>query len=210
MVAFSNNIPYQRLLLLVSGFALVLSLVACGSETPTPTTAPTTAPTLVAPQPATVSVLPTPTTAPTAALSPLATAPTQPTGAIPHYTYEIVNVFPHDPQAFTQGLLFDEGILYEGTGLYGRSSLRRVELESGTVTAMVPLPETFFGEGITIVDDKVYQLTWREQTGFIYHKTTLKAEGQFSYRTEGWGLTFDGTRLIMSDGSARLYFLDPI
>lgn len=202
-------------LIQVLGLLLLLNLSACGSDrpTPTPTALPIAVPTTPAPtQPAAVSHLPTPTalTIPQAAqLSPLATA-AQTANAPRRYTYEIVKVFPHDPQAFTQGLLFDEGVLYEGTGLYGRSSIRRVELESGAVLAAVSLPEQFFGEGITIVDDTLYQLTWREQTGFVYDKTTLEPTQQFSYPTEGWGITFDGTRLIMSDGSARLYFWDPV
>lgn len=183
------------------------TLSACGSQTPTATSAPTTAPTAVVRAPVAApsraeSRLPTPTIGATGA-----------TGATPnstpHYTYEVVNVFPHDPDAFTQGLLFNEGMLYEGTGLYGQSSLRRVDLGSGAVLALVTLPESYFGEGITIVGDKVYQLTWREGTGFIYHKESFELQQQFTYTTEGWGITYDGARLIMSDGSAKLSFWDP-
>ncbi len=189
-----------------------LSIAACGSETPTPLP-PTPTPTITSAT-AVVSILPTPTVV--AAVQPA--APTNASATIsatisatniPQYTYEIVNVFPHDPAAFTQGLLFDEGILYEGTGLYGRSTLRRVVLESGEVEQMTALPASFFGEGITIVGERIYQLTWREQTGFVYNKETFEVQQQFAYATEGWGLTFDGARLIMSDGSARLRFWDP-
>jgi len=201
------------IILLVSLVQLVLvsTLTACGSETPAPTSQPTSQPNAVAT--ATVALAPTPTrpaptsqpTSPLAAISPLAT----PKGATPRYTYEVVKVFPHDSSAFTQGLLFNEGILYESTGLNGSSSIRRVDLESGKVLALVPLPETFFGEGIAIVDQKLYQLTWQEQTGFIYDKETFDLQQQFSYPTQGWGITFDGKQLIMSDGTPRLYFWDP-
>ncbi len=133
-----------------------------------------------------------------------------PTGGAPrHYTYEVVAVFPHDPTAFTQGLLFDEGTLYEGTGLYGESTLRKVDLTTGRVTQQIALPEQFFGEGIAIVGDQLFQLTWREGRGFIYNKATFAQEAEFTYPTEGWGLTYDGKQLLMSDGSAQIFGLDP-
>ncbi|MEM3378014.1 MAG: glutaminyl-peptide cyclotransferase [Candidatus Bathyarchaeia archaeon] len=125
------------------------------------------------------------------------------------YTYEVVRVYPHDPNAFTQGLVIDEGILYESTGLWGYSTLRRVDLETGTVQQMRSLPDDFFGEGITIFGDKIIQLTWQNQVGFVYDKRTFELLQNFSYPTEGWGITHDGKRLIMSDGTANLYFLDP-
>lgn len=190
---------------------LLGGLTACSEdETPTPppptvtstialTATPTPAPTLA--PPTVISVLPTPV-----ADSPLA----QPDGAtIPRYGYEVVNVYPHDPTAFTQGLLFDEGQLYESTGLYGGSSIRRVDLATGNVLTMTTIPAEYFGEGITIVGDKLYQLTWQEQTGFIYDKATFAPVGRFAYPTEGWGMSYDGERIIMSDGTARLYFWDP-
>jgi glutamine cyclotransferase len=122
----------------------------------------------------------------------------------------VVNEYPHDPQAFTQGLVFEDGYLYEGTGLYGFSSLRRVELETGEVLEMVGLPSDYFGEGITIYDgNKIAQLTWREQVGFIYDKVDFGLLDRFTYATEGWGLTYDGSRLIMSDGTSTLHYLDP-
>ncbi len=177
-----------------------LSIAACGSDTPTPLPPPPTA--TVTRATAMGSILPTPTAVATV-------QPAAPGASVPQYTYEVVHVFPHDPAAFTQGLLFDEGILYEGTGLYGSSTVRRVALESGAVQRMTPLSESYFGEGITIVGERLYQLTWREQTGFVYNKETFEVQQEFAYETEGWGLTFDGERLIMSDGSARLYFWDP-
>lgn len=126
-----------------------------------------------------------------------------------NYTYEIVKVYPHDPNAFTQGLVIDQGVLYESTGLWGYSSLRRVNLETGTILQIHNLPSEFFGEGITIFNNKIIQLTWQNQVGFVYDKQTFALLRNFSYPTEGWGITHDGKRLIMSDGTANLYFLDP-
>jgi glutamine cyclotransferase len=126
------------------------------------------------------------------------------------YTYSIVNMYPHEKGAFTQGLVFENGSLYEGTGLYGESTLRRVELGTGKVLQIYALPNQFFGEGITIVDGKIVQLTWESQIGFVYNKNSFQVLQNFSYPTEGWGITYDGNRLIMSDGTANLYFLDPV
>ena len=126
-----------------------------------------------------------------------------------NYTYNVVNVYPHDETAFTQGLIFEDGILYEGTGLYGQSTLRRVELETGNVTQLYSLPDQFFGEGITIFDDKIIQLTWKSGKGFVYDKSSFDLLQEFTYPTDGWGITHDGSKLIMSDGTATLYFLDP-
>jgi glutamine cyclotransferase len=130
-------------------------------------------------------------------------------GKIPSCSYRVVNSFPHDPEAFTQGFAFEDGCFYEGTGLRGRSSLRRVVPETGVVAQLAPLEGDYFGEGIALVGDRIIQLTWRSQIGFVYDKQTFERIGQFTYPTEGWGLTYDGQRLIMSDGSSRLYFLDP-
>lgn len=126
-----------------------------------------------------------------------------------YYTYRIVNTYPHDENAFTQGLVYENGSLYESTGLYGSSTLRRVKLENGEILQLYTLPEGYFGEGITILDDKIIQLTWNEHKGFIYDKHSFDLLQEFSYSTEGWGITYDGTRLIMSNGSATLIFLDP-
>jgi len=128
---------------------------------------------------------------------------------IPVYTYQIVNTFPHDRQVYTQGLAFDNGILYEGTGGYGSSVLRKVDLESGGVLQEYRLPAKYFGEGITLCGDTLVQLTWQSHAGFVYDKNSFKLLREFSYPTEGWGITYDGNRIIMSDGTARLYFLDP-
>jgi len=126
-----------------------------------------------------------------------------------NYTYQIVNVYPHDPNAFTQGLVFEDGFLYEGTGLHGSSSVRKVELETGAIVQLYELPPHYFGEGITIFDDKIIQLTWQSRVGFVYDKDTFELVQEFTYPTEGWGITHDGTSLIMSDGTATLYYLDP-
>ena len=125
------------------------------------------------------------------------------------YTYEVVKVYPHDEDAFTQGLVIDSGVLYEGTGLWGRSSLRRVDLETGSVEQVYSLPGDVFGEGITVFGDRIIQLTWKAHKGFVYDKGSFELLQEFSYPTEGWGITNNGSLLIMSDGSANLYFLDP-
>jgi glutamine cyclotransferase len=129
--------------------------------------------------------------------------------AIPVYTYNIVNTYPHDRNAFTQGLVFEDGVLYEGTGRFGNSTLRRVELETGDILQIRELSSQFFGEGITIYGDKIIQLTWQPNIGFVYDKDSFELLQEFNYSTEGWGITNDGERLIMSDGTSTLHFLDP-
>ena len=126
-----------------------------------------------------------------------------------YYGYEIVNTYPHDPNAFTQGLVYEDGFLYEGTGLEGHSSIRKVDLKTGKVLQIYHLPDEYFGEGITIFGDKLIQLTYLNHIGFVYDKNTFKLERDFSYKTEGWGLTHDDSHLIMSDGTPALSFLDP-
>jgi glutamine cyclotransferase len=128
----------------------------------------------------------------------------------PHMTYRVVNVFPHDPNAFTQGLIYLDGYLYESTGLYGESSLRKTDLETGRVLQQADLSQEYFAEGLTAWEDSLVQLTWREGTGFVYSQQDFILLEKFSYTTEGWGLTHDGEHLIMSDGTDMLYFLDPV
>jgi glutaminyl-peptide cyclotransferase len=130
-------------------------------------------------------------------------------GAMPVIGYQIVNVYPHSSFAFTQGLAYDEGLLYEGTGLYGRSTLRRVDLETGRVLQQTNLNSTLFGEGIALWKDRIIQLTWQSGLGLVYGKENLTEIGNFSYKTEGWGITSDNKRLIMSDGTDILHILDP-
>jgi glutamine cyclotransferase len=125
------------------------------------------------------------------------------------YSYTIVASYPHDTGAFTQGLVFFEGSLYESTGGWGTSSLRQVNLADGSIVKEITLSEQYFGEGLTIFNDSLVQLTWQSGIGFVYDQQTLKETGNFTYSTEGWGLTFDGVHLIMSDGTSNLYFLDP-
>jgi len=121
----------------------------------------------------------------------------------------VVHVYPHDPEAFTQGLVYLDGLLYEGTGLNGQSTLRRVDLETGEVLDSRSLPDQFFGEGIAIIDDRIFQLTWLSNVGFIYDLMSFEQIDSFGYPTQGWGLTYDGTHLIMSDGTPTLHFMDP-
>jgi glutamine cyclotransferase len=125
------------------------------------------------------------------------------------YGYTVVRSYPHDREAFTQGLIVRGGALYEGTGLNGRSGIRKVELETGRVLQIQPLDADYFGEGITEWKGALIQLTWRSEIAFVYDLPTFRRTGSFSYRGEGWGITHDGRRLIMSDGSAQLRFLDP-
>jgi glutamine cyclotransferase len=127
----------------------------------------------------------------------------------PIYGYEIVHVWPHDREAFTQGLVFNDGKLLESTGEVGRSSLRRVELETGKVLQKVEVPPPYFAEGITLLKGKIYQLTWQHQLGLVYDAWTFEKIGQFNYQGEGWGVANDGQSLILSDGSSHIRFLDP-
>lgn len=123
--------------------------------------------------------------------------------------YRVVKVYPHDPTAFTQGLVYLDGFLYEGTGLAGQSTLRKVRLENGEVVQQHRLDAQYFGEGIAVWGNTIAQLTWQSEIGFLYDRATFKPLKTFSYRGEGWGLTHDGRRLIMSDGTDTLRFLDP-
>ena len=136
------------------------------------------------------------------------TAPA-PNAPAARYGYQILNIFPHDSNAFTQGLILMDGKLLESTGQEGSSSLRSVELATGKVLKKVDVPPPYFAEGIAVLNGKVYQLTWVHNVGFIYDAQTLEPTGQFNYQGEGWGLTTDGQSLILSDGSNRLKFIDP-
>jgi glutaminyl-peptide cyclotransferase len=127
----------------------------------------------------------------------------------PEYTFQVVHAYAHDPEAFTQGLFYHNGFLYEGTGLNGRSSLRKVKLETGAVLNKVDLPPALFGEGIALVRGDIYQLTWQSQVGFVYKLEDFQFQRQFTYPGEGWGLTTNGSELFLSDGTAELRVLDP-
>ena len=130
-------------------------------------------------------------------------------GVVRTYRCKVVHAFPHDPNAFTQGLVYHHGFLYESTGLLGESSLRKVEIDTGHVLQCFRLPARYFGEGLTIWQDRLIQLTWTSRTGFVYDLNSFQLIKQFSYPTEGWGLTCNGSSLILSDGTSRLHFLDP-
>jgi glutaminyl-peptide cyclotransferase len=144
-------------------------------------------------------------------ISPIATLPVQnlTPRPVPVYTFTVVNSYPHDRAAFTEGLVMDNGVLYESTGLNGQSGLRRVDLASGTVLQNLALGPEYFGEGATVWHDQIIQLTWKSHIGFVYDKASFKLIKSFDYPTEGWGLTHDDTQLIMSDGTSTLRLLDP-
>jgi len=126
------------------------------------------------------------------------------------YGFKVVAAYPHDADAFTQGLLVEKGQLYEGTGQYGKSSIRRVDLATGRVEKLHAIGEAYFGEGITILGGKLYQLTWKNRLAYVYDADSFNVKQTLPYMTEGWGLTQDGKQLILSDGSATLRFLDPV
>jgi glutamine cyclotransferase len=131
------------------------------------------------------------------------------TPQLPVYGYRIVHTYPHDPDAFTQGLQYVDGFLYEGTGLNGRSSIRKVRLETGEVLQRRDVARAYFGEGIAVWKSEIIELTWQSNVAFVYDKATFAPRRTFKYKGEGWGLTTDGTSLIMSDGTDELRLLDP-
>ena len=124
-------------------------------------------------------------------------------------TYEVVNSYPHDPDAYLQGLVWYDNGFYESTGLYGHSTLRRVEFPTGRVVKSIDLASDLFGEGLALVGDHLVQLTWQAHRGFVYNRESFKLLREFAYDTEGWGLAYDGENLILSDGSSALFYLDP-
>lgn len=129
--------------------------------------------------------------------------------SIPTYDFKVVHSYPHDQQAFTQGLLYRDGFLYESTGLNGKSSIRKVNLETGKVLQSKDIPPQYFGEGLTAWKDTLVGITWQTQTGFVFDLATFELRNQFAYPGEGWGLAQNGKELVLSDGSATLRFLDP-
>jgi glutaminyl-peptide cyclotransferase len=138
--------------------------------------------------------------------------PTSYASGIPEYGYQVVHTYPHDREAFTQGLVYRDGFLYEGTGLTkpeGQSSIRKVKLETGEVLQKRDVPDPYFGEGIIIWKGRLLELTWKGEMGFLYDLATFAPKGEFKYFGEGWGLTVDGKRIIMSDGTPQLRFWDP-
>jgi glutamine cyclotransferase len=129
--------------------------------------------------------------------------------AVPVYDFEVVHTYPHDPAAFTEGLFYLNGFLYESTGLEQHSSIRKVRLDTGEVVQKVDIPAEYFGEGIVNWGNHLVSLTWKSHLGFVFDLSTFKLQRQFHYDGEGWALTQDGRQLIMSDGTATLRFLDP-
>lgn len=206
---------------------LLLLLSACAGETiPTATVPASLEPEPVSPtQPLPTAAIPDDSYPAPAIVPPLAKSYPAPATAVvnlspypepengeqtPVFTFRVLNSYPHDTGAFTQGLLWDNGVLYESTGNVKTStSLRQVNLEDGEVLQIETQPDPYFGEGLVLWDDKLIQLTWRDQVAFVYDRESFAQIGQFEYETEGWGLTHDGRQLIMSDGSNILYFRDP-
>lgn len=129
--------------------------------------------------------------------------------SIPIYSYNIINTYPHDARAFTEGLVYDAGYFYESTGKFNESTLRKVELQTGKIIKLNKLNENYFGEGITLYNNKIFQLTWKSNVGFIYDKDSFNLINKFYYNTEGWGITHNDEHLIMSDGTDELFFLNP-
>jgi glutamine cyclotransferase len=137
-------------------------------------------------------------------------SPQVPGPPVEHLKVKVLATRPHDPEAYTQGLLWHDGRLFESAGLYAHSSLREVKPETGEVLRSTPLPAKYFAEGLALVDDRLIQITWQEGVAFVYGLAKFDPRGQFSYTGEGWGLAYDGKRLIMSDGTDRLTFRDPV
>lgn len=131
-------------------------------------------------------------------------------GVVANQSYEVVQAWPHDRSAFTQGLVFFEGALLESTGLNGESTLREVELKTGRVIKRVALPREYFGEGLAVLGDRAFLLTWRNGKAFVYDRDTFRLLQEFAYEGEGWGLATDGRALILSDGTSRIRFIDPV
>lgn len=129
---------------------------------------------------------------------------------VPFYTYDLIAILPHDRGAFTQGLVFlDDGLL-ESTGLYGQSTLRRVDLKTGRMLQKLDVPAEYFAEGLTVLNGKAFQLTWQNHKGFVYDLASFRLEKEFTYEGEGWGLATDGHSLLLSDGTDQIRFLDPV
>jgi glutamine cyclotransferase len=172
---------------------LLLSISACGSPESIPTPTPISGTTIPTLQNTVQSPSPTPE---------IDKSETQP-------SVIVINEFPHDTAAFTQGLVIENNVLYEGTGLYGQSSIRKVDLETGRVIKIRRLPAEYFGEGIVIIDNRLIQITWQSGIGFVYDLDSFQQTDTFTYDHEGWGITFDGTLLYMSDGTDIIHKLNP-
>lgn len=179
--------------------AVILTLAACGPS--------------AAPEPTRTAVpIPTPLPTATAILTcePFETTAVAPPSSVPTYGYQVINTYPHDPDAFTQGLVYTDGLLYESTGIKRTpTSLRQVELATGEVTQLLVVGSDVFGEGLVLWQDRLIQLTWQNRIAFVYDRDSFELLDTWEYDTEGWGITHDGRCLIMSDGTSTLYFRDP-
>ena len=202
------------LALIAGGVGLATACTEAAQQAPPTTAPPTTAPTTTVPP--TTTTVPTPTVPPTTVTPTTTTVP--PTTAVPSTTapvlageldWEVVNTHPHDTSAFTQGLLWSDGLVYESTGLYGQSELRAVEPGDGTVVRETAGDPSHFGEGLALADDRLIWLTWKAGTATVHDRDTLAQVGSFDYDGQGWGLCHDGDRLVMSDGSSTLTFRNP-
>jgi glutaminyl-peptide cyclotransferase len=140
----------------------------------------------------------------------LLTLPLAGCGSAPEYGCQVVHTYPHDPKAFTEGLEFRGGFLYESTGLEGQSTLSKIKLETGQVVQQIHLEPAIFGEGITIINERIVQLTYKTEIGYVYDQASMKRQRTFSYKGEGWSLTNDGSQIYMDDGSAQIRVWDPI
>ncbi len=200
----SHRAPAALIRAALSAAAAGALTASCAAFRLPPTPAPLPAPTA----PPTAPLAPTPTPTPQPSPTPLPSPTPSPPGGAIRLRAEAVAAFPHDPAAFTQGLIYAGGLLYESTGLYGESTLREVDPATGEVLRHLSLPEPLFGEGLALVDGRLIQLTWREGVALIYSRDTFTLTGMFPYEGEGWGLCADGERLAMSDGSAAITFRD--
>lgn len=189
----------------VTAVFILFFLAACTNQT-----APTPEPTAVVATAVPTATTPPPTATAVPTCDPFTTPTIAPPGSVPSYSYQIINSYPHDPNAFTQGLVYVDGVLYESTGIKRTpSSLRQVDLVSGEVTQFLDVGSDFFAEGLVLWQDRLIQLTWQNQVAFVYDKESFELLDTWEYETEGWGITHNGRCLIMSDGSDTLYFRDP-
>lgn len=187
------RVPIHIWLLPVTGAAWV-PLNGCGKNPPSPT-----------PDSIQVSLI-----QPQSARNKLPNGSSAAAADFPIYSYDVINIWPHDSSAFTQGLMFLDGSLLESTGLNGQSTLRKVDLKTGKVLKQVQVLPQYFAEGLAVLGDKVFQLTWQNRKGLVYDLESFRLEKEFAYEGEGWGLTTDGQWLILSDGTDHIRFLDPL
>ena len=193
------------MLRVVIATALVLVAAACGGDETTSNSVPTNTAAVASPSAESA----TPTATPDNPAPTVSQTPTPLVVAARTLEPFIVREYSHDPAAFTQGLQFVDGRLYESRGRYGQSALTEIDAETGSVQRAVPVDQTYFAEGLAVVDDRLIQLTWKAGKAFVYDLETFEQVGQFEYEGEGWGLCFDGARLVMSNGSDALTYRDP-